>query len=168
MLALQITINGQSYCETDEITALTIVAELMKRGRSDRVSIYAASDDERIHWLGAHLGIGDEIRVCIIDAADVVDSGPGGCDFCGRSIQEFQRLVQGLDVSICDQCAAAFAVSVKDSVALPLGASIRDGSGQSCGFCRKQGGDIAGVVVRNGAAICPECLRACADIMMSP
>ena len=25
--------------------------------------------------------------------------------------------------------------------------------------------DVAGVIVRNGAAICPECLRACSDIL---
>ena len=169
MVALQITINGQPYCEVDEISAVTIVAELMNRRNADRVSIHATSGHEqKLHWLGAHLGVGDEIQIRIVDATDIPDSRPEGCNFCGRSIDEFQNLVQGADVAICDGCVAGFALSLTKSAALPVGASIRDGSGQSCGFCRKQSGDIAGVIVRNGAAICPECLRACSDIISSP
>jgi len=32
-------------------------------------------------------------------------------------------------------------------------------------FCANQPGTVPGVIVRNGAAICPECLRAAGDIL---
>jgi hypothetical protein len=47
---------------------------------------------------------------------------------------------------------------------LPVGAFIRDVPPWKCGFCGKEPGAVPGVFVRNGAAICPECLRVAADI----
>jgi len=169
MVAFRVSINGKPYCETEDITAITLVAELMNRRNRDRVTLHASSADDRtLQWLNAQLGVGDEIQVRIIDASEIVDSSPTGCNFCGRSIHELENLVQGTDVAICNHCVTAFAATVKNGTHLPLGASIRDDSERSCGFCRKQPGDVPGVVVRNGAAICPECLRACSDIIGSP
>jgi hypothetical protein len=33
-----------------------------------------------------------------------------------------------------------------------------------CGFCQKGPPELAGLLVRNAAALCPECLRACVDV----
>jgi hypothetical protein len=169
MVAFQIRINGTPHCETEDITAVTIVAEHVARAGVERVSIHASSGaEEKLQWLGAHLGVGDEIQIRIVDAAEIKDTAPDACSFCGRDIHELEKIVQGMDVSICDGCISSFAEALRESARLPLGASIRDGADQHCGFCRSKSGVVAGVIVRNEAAICPECLRACKDITTTP
>ena len=71
----------------------------------------------------------------------------------------------GQSKGICDLCIAGFSEAVKHGTELPLGASIRDEPQWVCDFCASLPGTIPGVVVRNGAAVCPECLRAAADIL---
>ena len=55
--------------------------------------------------------------------------------------------------------------AVRDAGRLPVGAAIREEPTWVCGFSGKQPGSVPAVVVRNGTAICPECLRACADLL---
>jgi hypothetical protein len=83
-------------------------------------------------------------------------------------MHEFEKLVQGTDVAICDTCTTGLSRAIKDGAPLPVGSSIRDASDLLCGFCRNKSGHVTGVVVRNGAAICPECLRTCAEIITGP
>jgi ribosomal protein L24E len=164
VIAFEISINGTVYTQTDEITAVTLVAELVNRRNSDRVSLHALSADGKLQWLDAHLAIGDEIRVRLIDAADVISTGPEGCSFCGREVADVRNLIQSLKTSICDSCTRLFADYIRSGERLPLGASIRD-QAAACGFCGRAAEETGGVVVRNAAAICPECIHACEDIV---
>jgi len=167
MVAFQISINGKLYCESQDITALTMVAEEIQRRRGSRISLHVAGEGP-LQWLAANLGAGDEIVVRIVDAAEQEDADPVGCSFCGRDVHDVSNLVLGhsaATTAICAPCIAGFSKAVKSGTALPLGAAIRDEPEWVCGFCSNQPGSIPGVVVRNGAAVCPECLRACADIL---
>jgi ATP-dependent protease Clp ATPase subunit len=80
-------------------------------------------------------------------------------------VHEVSTLVQGQEAAICDGCITSLSNAVKNGTELPVGASIRDEPTWTCGLCHNQPGNIAGVVVRSGAAVCPECLRACAEIL---
>jgi hypothetical protein len=162
----QITINGRPYCEAADIGAVTLVVESVPRRGGDRVSIHARSAvDDTVQWLGAHLGVGDEVHIRIVEAVENIDAGPEGCSFCGRDIHELKKLVTGRKLGICDGCIAAFASSLKSGTPLPVGASLRDEPEWTCSHCSRRPPEIAGVVVRNGAAICAECLRASSDIL---
>jgi hypothetical protein len=55
--------------------------------------------------------------------------------------------------------------AVHKGSALPVGASFLDDSGLPCRFCGKPPRTGTAVVVRNGAAVCAECLRTGADIL---
>jgi hypothetical protein len=166
--AFQITINGKPYGESEDITVLTLVAEEVRRG-GERISLHASASESQMQWLAANLTIGDETVVRIVDANDFEDAGPHGCNFCGRDIHDVSKLLEGPAGTICDGCITSFSEAVKNLGPLPLGASIRDEREWTCGICAKQPGKIpgaaAGVVVRNGAAICPECLRAAVEIL---
>jgi ATP-dependent protease Clp ATPase subunit len=111
------------------------------------------------------LSVGDEIAIRVVDTSEFETSEPLTCSFCGREVHEVSTVVQGHTAAICDRCIISFSSAVKNATELPVGASIRDESTWTCGFCHNQPGDIAGVVVRNGAAVCPECLRSCAEIL---
>jgi hypothetical protein len=166
VVIFQISINGKPYCVAEEIGAVTIVAEPVPRRDGGRVSIHARSaHDESLHWLGAHLAAGDEIRIQIIETDETAADVPKGCSFCGRDVHDVLSMVNGPLVSICDGCVAAFAAAVTHRGQLPIGASIRDEAEWRCGFCNKRPGEIPGLVVRNRSAICPECLRACSDMI---
>jgi hypothetical protein len=165
MVAFQIAINGKTYCESEEITALTMVAEERPRRDGCRISLHACAGEGSVQWLAADLKVGDEIVVRIVEAAELEDAGPAGCSYCGRSIHDALHLVQGPSTAICDRCIADFSAALKNGTALPLGGSIRDEPEWLCGFCAKRADEIPGVVVRNGAAVCPECLRGCADLV---
>jgi hypothetical protein len=163
-IAFQIAVNGKPYCESEDITAFTMVVEQVRRGDS-RISLHASAGESPLQWLSANFSIGDEVTVRIIDAADLVDQEPRVCNFCGRNAHDVRSMVQGGSVTICDGCINGLGGALKSGTPLPLGALIREETEWTCGFCRKAPGEIPGVIVRNGAAICPECLRACADIL---
>jgi hypothetical protein len=163
--AFQITINGKPYGESEDITVVTMVAEQVRGSKGERISLYASGGESQVRWLAANLTVGDEVVVRIVDASEVEDALPLGCNFCGRDIHDVSHLLHGPAAAICDGCIASFSEAVKNVGSLPLGASIRDDPEWTCGFCTNQPGRIPGVVVRNGAAICPECLRACVDIL---
>ena len=164
MIAFEILINGTVYNESDDITAVTVVAEQVRGGQSERVSVHGQSVDGRIQWLDSHLSIGDEIRIRIVESSGAASDLATGCNFCGRESEELDRLVSGRSVAICDDCTIRFAETLKSSAPLPIGASIRDDPKRGCDFCGKHGHDVGGLLVRNGAAICPECVRSCEDL----
>ncbi len=166
MAAFQVSINGKPYCETEDITVVTMVAEQIRRGQNTRVSLHAAGEGPQ-QWLAANLGVGDEIVVRIVDAIDEDDAAPLSCSFCARDLHEVSSLVQGhsATTAICDSCIVGLGEAVRNGSSLPLGASIHDEPHLVCGFCANQPGSVPGVIVRNGAAICAECLRACSDIL---
>jgi len=164
VIALDITINGTEYGGGEEITAVTVVAEYVGGRRGDRVSVHGQSSDGRLQWLDAHLSIGDEIRVRIVETSSASSSIPEACSFCVREAREVAKLVTGTKVGICDDCTKRFAASVKSGAALPIGASIQDDPQQACGFCGEDGSAVGGVIVRNGAAICGQCIRTCEEL----
>ena len=163
--AFKVTINGRPYCESEDITAITMVVEEVRRGSGHRVSLHASAGEGPLIGLAAGFAIGDEVVVRIVDAADLEHADPLGCNFCGRSAHDVSNLVQGPSTAICDRCISTLGIAVGTGDRLPAGASIRDEPEWACGFCASQPGNVPGVVVRNGAAICPECLRACTDIL---
>ena len=164
MVTFQISINGKPYCESDDITTVTMVAEEIRRDAC-RISLHAGGSETSLQWLAADLKAGDEIVIRVVEFEEPEFTGPSGCSFCGREIHEVLRLIQGRSAAICDACIRGFSAAVKNGTELPLGASLRDEPEWVCGFCGNQPGNIPGVVVRNGAALCPECLRACSDVL---
>jgi hypothetical protein len=165
MAAFEITINGKPYCQDEDISVVTIVAE--PRPAGDRISIHARSDlQERLEWLGPHLKVGDEIAIRIVETPEPVDAGPTACGFCGRdAFVEVSRLVEGDTSAICDLCVSTFSAAVRGLRDLPPEATLRNDPDCACSFCHKRPDDIPGVVCCRSAAICAECLRACADLM---
>jgi len=163
--AFQVTINGKPYCESEDITAMTMVVEELRRGGSSRISLHVAAGQAPLQGLAANFAIGDEILIRIIDADDIELTGPAGCSFCGREAQDVSSLVHGPSAAICDGCVTGMGGALGNGSPLPLGASIREEPEWACGFCANKPGTIPGVVVRNGAAVCSECLRTCVDIL---
>jgi ClpX C4-type zinc finger len=165
MVTFQITINGRPCFDSDDITALTLVAEELRRREGERISLHASGGDDSMQWLAANLKIGDEITVQIVDASEKLNSFPMACSFCGKDQHEVSNLVAGEKVLICGQCISDFSEALTIQKQLPIGAAIRNEPSWACGFCNNSPGIIPGVIVRNGAAICPECLRVGSDIL---
>jgi len=170
MVAFEISINGEQRCFEQEVTAVTLVADRVDRRNAERVSIHVGGADgsgqsSLPQWLGAHLRAGDEVVIRIVEVEEDVDQFIHPCSFCGAEDREVSSLVRGLDVGICYECIAEFDAFLKSRAKLPLGASIQDRPDRECAFCERQSGDIAGLLVRNGAGICAECLRSCSDLV---
>lgn len=164
MIAFEILINGTRYGESEDISAVTVVAEQIPRRPSERVTVHGQSVDGQIQWLDSHLSIGDEIRIRVIEASGSRANVPSGCNFCGRGTSEIARLILGRAVAVCDNCTSRFASSLKSGSALPIGASIHDDPKRGCDFCGQHGHDVGGLIVRNAATICPECVHSCEDL----
>ena len=163
MVAFEITINGKPYCESEDITVLTMVVEEIQRRGGQRISFARQRRERRaVAVLAANLGVGDEIVVRIVEASEGAESGPPGCAFCGREIHDAHTLVVGQSKGICDLCIAGFSEAVKHGTELPLGASIRDEPQWVCDFCASLPGTIRASSCGTARAVCPECLRAAA------
>ena len=160
-----ITINGKAFCEADDLTTATIVVEELRRRVERRITLYASGHEGRLHWMTANLTVGDRIVIEIADAMARSQLKPRKCDFCGRDAHDVHALVRGPAGSICDICIATFSAAVHKGTPLPAEASFRDDSTLSCRFCGKAPPAIAGVVMQNGAGVCAECLRSCADML---
>jgi len=174
MAAFEISVNGERRFVGDDVTAITLAADWVARRRADRVSLHVGLGDagnRLVQYLGADLGPGDEISIRVLsdaecEAAD--DTAPRDCSFCGSDVHQIRSLVAGPQVAICDSCLASFDAVLTRGSALPVGASIQDeGSTARCGFCQKGPPEVPGLIVRNAAALCPECLRACVDLAKS-
>ncbi len=165
MITFEISINGTPYAESEDLTAVTVVAELIGGRRGERVTVHGQSSEGQLQWLDSNLSIGDEIRIRIVEAVEAAETWERGCSFCAREIPEIERMIQGPKVAICSDCTNRFAESLSHGSALPVGASIHDDPQQPCGFCGKDPRDTGGVIVRNGAAICGECVRICEELV---
>jgi len=172
MIAFELLINGERWYVSQDVTAVTMAVDWVQRRRAERVSIHVgcpegidASPERQVHWLDAHLGIGDEVTIRIVDALEMVASDHGECSYCGAGVDAVVSVVVGRRVAICGSCVAQFDAVLVSGAALPVGASLHDDPSRGCGFCGKFFGDVAGLIVRNGVAICPECMRTCADII---
>jgi hypothetical protein len=169
MVAFEISVNGQRRFVGDDVTAITLAADWVARRKADRVSLHVGvgePGERQVQYLGADLGPGDEISIRVLsDEGSEADGGaPESCSFCGSSMHEIASLVAGPQVAICDSCLVSFDAVVAHGAPLPVGASIREQGDVRCGFCQKGPPELAGLLVRNAAAICPECLRACVDM----
>jgi hypothetical protein len=169
MVSFEISVNGERRFVGDDVRAITVVTEWITRRQDDRVSVHVGlggAGERAIQHLGADLHPGDEITIRVreddeLPASDV----PEACSFCGSGTHHISSLVAGPQVAICDSCLRAFDAVVTRGAALPVGGSIRQDGDLRCGFCLKGPPEVAGVLVRNAAAICPECLHACVDMI---
>lgn len=164
IVRFQITINGEPYFDPDDITALTLVLEEIWRRDEERISLHASGGEDSMQWLASNLKVGDEIVIKIVDGSRDADQIPDACSFCGRKSQEVESLIGGKKIAICGDCVAGFSQAITSQKQLPIGAAIHDEPSWACGFCGNGPEAIPGLIVRNGAAICPECLHACSDI----
>jgi hypothetical protein len=173
MVYFEISVTGERRFVGDDVTAITLAAEWVARRKADRVSLHVGlgeSGARQVQYLGADLGAGDEISIRVLTDVepDAVESeAPDSCSFCGSSVYDIRSLVAGPRVAICDACLTSFGAVILQGAALPVGASIRVQGDASCGFCQRSPPEVAALLVRNAAAVCPECLRACVD-MASP
>lgn len=169
MATFEISVNGERRFVGDDVKAITVVCDWIERRRADRISVHVGvggPGERDVQHLGSDLYPGDEISIRVLsDEEAATNEGPQGCSFCGQDIGRIRSLVAGPQVAICDGCLLAFDGVVTERKALPLGASIQQDGDQRCGFCLKGVADVAGLLVRNAAAICPECLRVSVDIM---
>src|SRR5213594_5197093 len=172
MAAFEISVNGERRFVGDQVKAITLAAEWVARRKADRVSVHVGVGEpgqDQIQYLGADLRPGDEISIRVLsdhDVYDVITGAPEACSFCASDMHDVRSLVSGPHVAICDSCLSAFQAVIVSGAALPVGATIRDKSDLPCGFCQKSPPEVAPLLVRNEAALCPECLRACVDMRM--
>jgi hypothetical protein len=173
MAAFEIEVNGERRFAGAEVTAITLVTEWVPRRKADRVSVHVAvggTGSDHVQCLGADLKPGDDITIRVLDEQALqaaISAAPHSCSFCAREARDVESLVSGHQIAICDSCLSAFQAVIARSGALLAGTTIRDTAGILCGFCRKEPPEVAPLLVRNGAAICPECLRACVDMRMT-
>ena len=92
MIAFQITINGQKYCESEDISVFTMVAEEIQRREAFRISLHAGGPDSPLQWLTANLRVGDEIAIRVVDTSEFEPSAPPTCSFCAREVHEVSTL----------------------------------------------------------------------------
>lgn len=168
MAAFEIFVNGERRLVGDDISAVTLASDWVPRRHAQRVSLHVGvgpSGERQVQYLGADLHPGDEITIRVLDEDDARACGDiGPCSFCGSDVSSVKSLISGPRVSICDACLAGFTAVVARGAPLPIGATIQERGTARCGFCGKTPPEVPGVLARNGAAICPECLRACADM----
>jgi hypothetical protein len=167
MIGFRITVNEKGFCESDDLTAFTMVVEDLRNSDEQRVSLHAQAGDGPLQWLAANLKVGDTVKIEVVDLVAAAESEHEelACGFCARDVHAVRNLIQGQDVAICDGCTMAFSEAVKAGGRLPTAATIQDDPKWVCAFCNKAAARMAGVIVRNAAAICPECLSACNDIL---
>jgi ClpX C4-type zinc finger protein len=100
------------------------------------------------------------------------------CSFCGKQQHQVSKLIAGPGVYICDGCAglARSAISSGDAVRTEVGlinAVSEQDKRMRCNFCGKQRDQVPGLAVilaiiagkSSLAAICPECLDLCDEII---
>jgi hypothetical protein len=166
MTGFRIIVNGKTFCESEDLTALTMVVEDLRNRDEPRVSLHARAGEGPVQWLAANLRVGDTVTIEVVDlVAEAESESEMSCRFCGCGFHEVASLIKGPTVAICDRCTVAFSEAVRMCGQLPTGAAFRPEPEWSCGFCGKLAADVAGVIVRNQAAICPECLRTCHDLL---
>lgn len=168
MIVFELLVNGEPRFRGQGVRAVTLVSDWIAKRSRDRVQLHVGAGEpgfEEVHHLGADLVAGDEITIRLLDEAPPEDDDARmTCSFCARDHSHFQSLVSGPRIAICDTCVASFGSVLYERGPLPLGTSVHDRGDLACGFCLKTPPDVPGLLVRNGAGICPECVRVCADI----
>jgi hypothetical protein len=171
MSAFRISINGKPWFDSDDLTTLTMAVEELRRNPRPRVSVHAAAGEGPMQWLDADLKAGDTIVIEVLEHVEEEqgeeETSPLMCAFCGRASHDVEYLLESRSTRLCSACVSDFGAALGHNGALPLGASFRDEPDWACGFCGKRPKDVPGVIVRNGAAICPQCVHACADMLSS-
>ncbi len=170
MAAFEISVNGERRFVGEYVKAITLAADWVAHRQGERISVHVGAGghgEVEVQYLGADLRPGDEISIRVL--AEDEDRPEGlpeteSCSFCRSDKRHIGSLVAGSQVAICDRCLVAFQAVVTRSAALPIGASIQELGYARCGFCQKAPPEVAGLLVRNDAALCPECLRACLDL----
>jgi hypothetical protein len=174
MAAFEISVNGERRFVGDDVKAITLVSDWVANRQGERISVHVGvgePGDVEVQYLGADLRPGDEISIRVLAEDDEyldANKGPESCSFCGSDNYQIESLVAGSQVAICDVCISAFHSVIAHNAPLPIGASIQEQGDASCGFCQKAPPEVAGLFVRNAAALCPECLRACLDLLTVP
>jgi hypothetical protein len=174
MAAFEISVNGERRFVGEDVKAITLVADWVARRVRERVSVHVGvgePGDAEVQYLGADLRPGDEISIRVLAEDDDrlnMSATLESCSFCGGDKFLIGSLVAGTQAAICDSCLSAFHAVITQSAALPIGASIQEQGDARCGFCQKGPPEVAGLLVRNAAALCPECLHACLDLYTAP
>lgn len=168
MVTFEISVNGERRFVGDDVRAITVVSEWIARRRADRVSVHVGvggPEERAVQYLGSDLHPGDEISIRLLEEEGVVaGEAPPGCSFCGQDVYSVTSLVSGPRLAICDSCLGSFDAVIRTAAALPPGASIEQQGDRRCGFCLQGVPEVPGLLVRQEAAICPECLHACVDM----
>ncbi len=163
--AFRISINGEPFCEADDLTTVTMVVDRLRQG-ARRITLYARANEGPLEWMTADLDTGDQVVIEIVDVASA-DEAPMRCDFCNRTVHDVSRLIASTSTRICDGCVTAFSGRLRGGGDLPAGTSIQDQTDMACGFCATAPPAVHGLIVSEAAAICPECLRTAADLIAS-
>lgn len=163
MSAFRISINGTPWFDSDDLTTLTMAVEQLRRNPRPRVSLHASAGEGPMQWLDADLKPGDAILIEVLEEATEEDATASGCDFCGRAWHEVSLSVESRTTTICGDCIDDFGGALGTNGTLPIAASFRDEPDCVCGFCGRRPKEIAGVIARNGHAICAPCVHACVD-----
>jgi hypothetical protein len=174
MAAFEIRVNGQHRFVGEPVGAITLAADSVAAGRTERVYLHVGigeGGEYEVQYLGGDLRPGDEILIKVLaDNEELTDPSrpPDSCSFCGADKYDIESLVGGRQIAICGSCIRAFHGVIALGGVLPLGASIQDRVDGQCNFCHKSPPEVPGLLVRNTAAICPECLHACMDLSQGP
>jgi hypothetical protein len=171
MAVFEVRVNGEHRFRGADVTAITVVLDLLSRSGRERIAMHVASggpEERTIHHLAADLATGDEVTIRVVDDGEldgVVPRAADGCSFCGSSIHDVHSLVSVERKAICYSCLRSFRAVVLHGATLPVGTTVRDGEGRpSCAFCDRAPPDVPALLVRNDSAICPGCLRSCVDL----
>jgi hypothetical protein len=170
MATFEIRVNGERRFSGREVTAITLAVDPLSPPKRERISVIVGVGDPldpEVQYLGSDLVPGDELSISVLEDEERPDDAgeaPDCCSFCGGGVHLLRSLVAGPQVAICDSCLESFEAALRGSAPLPVGASMQDGGEALCGFCLRKPPEVAGLLVRNMAAVCPECLRACVDI----
>ena len=162
---LRLTVNGEPFCEAEDLTTVTMIVEQVPRRDERKITLYASAGQGLLHWMTASLRVGDQILFEVDEAVTERRAEHQRCDFCGLEMDDVSALMQGQSGSICNGCITSLSHAIHKGSPLPLGAAFRDDCDLPCRFCEVRPPAISGVVVRNGAAICAQCLRTAADIL---
>ncbi len=171
MAVFEIKVNGQERFRGDEVTAITIVSDLISRRDEDRIAMHIGTGgpgERETHHLAADLAVGDEITIRVLGDDGLREGeypAPDRCSFCGSPSHAVRSLVAERQKAICESCLSSFSAFVLGGAALPVGARLQENSGElTCAFCEKAPPEVPALLVRNDAAICPGCLRSCVDV----
>src|SRR5262249_36250552 len=111
--AFEIVVNGKAFCESEDITAITMVSAEVQRTDRLRISIHASGGAGYLHGLEASLAIGDEIVVRLVDRAETDGAGVLACSFCGCDATDVSTLVRNGSAAICDRCISSLGAAIR-------------------------------------------------------